>query len=79
MISDSFSSTATLAWVQAAVSKYGATNVVLTILGIGLAVLASDYAHMVYLHYRMVRSSKEENSSPLLTNDSRQDRSPYPS
>lgn len=59
MISDSFSSTATLAWIQAAVSKYGTANVILTILGVGLAVLAVDYAHMIYLHYRMVRKSNE--------------------
>ena len=58
MIADSFSSTATVAWIQAAVSKYGTTNVLLTILGIGLAVVAVDYARMVYLHYRMVSKTK---------------------
>ena len=55
MISDSFSSAATWAQVQAVVSRYGATNVMLTILGLVLAVLAVDYAHMIYLHFKMVR------------------------
>ncbi|KAG4422156.1 hypothetical protein IFR04_004662 [Cadophora malorum] len=53
MISDSFSSAATWAQVQAVVSRYGATNVMLTILGLVLAVLAVDYAHMIYLHFKM--------------------------
>lgn len=54
MITDSFSSTAAWMQVQAALTKPGATNIVLALLVVGIVALAADYTHMLYLHYKMV-------------------------
>ncbi|KAG4431085.1 hypothetical protein IFR05_013440 [Cadophora sp. M221] len=53
MISVSFSSGAAWTQVQAVVARFGATNVALAVLGVGLTILVVDYAHMIYLHFRM--------------------------
>ncbi|KUJ09438.1 putative cytochrome P450 [Mollisia scopiformis] len=53
MITDSFSSTAAWMQVQAALTKPGVTDIVLALVVLGVVALAADYAHMLYLHYRM--------------------------
>lgn len=40
--------------VQAALTKTGATEIVLALVVLGITALAADYARMLYLHSRMV-------------------------
>jgi hypothetical protein len=54
MFTDSFSSTVAWMQVQAALAKPGATEIVLALVVLGVVALAADYAHMLYLHYKMV-------------------------
>lgn len=60
MITDSFYSTAAWMQVQAALTKPGATNIVLALLVVFIVALAADYTHMLYLHYRMVSIASNE-------------------
>lgn len=53
MIAD-LDTTATLVQLQLVLTKVGAGAILLTVLGIGAVILALDYAHMLYLHKRMV-------------------------
>jgi hypothetical protein len=55
MITTSLSSTAAWMQIQSALAERGLSIILLTILSIGAAVLAADYAHMIYLHFKMVR------------------------
>lgn len=40
--------------IQAALTTPDATDVVFALMVLGTVALAADYAHMLYLHYRMV-------------------------
>ncbi|KAL2012154.1 hypothetical protein VTN00DRAFT_4872 [Thermoascus crustaceus] len=53
MISAKFGDVFALVQLQCMLAQYGAANIVLTVLVAALVVLAVDYAHMLYLHYKM--------------------------
>ncbi|KAE9365030.1 putative cytochrome P450 [Stipitochalara longipes BDJ] len=53
MISTSLSSTAAWMQIQAALSERGLSTILLTLLSIGVLIIAADYAHMIYLHFKM--------------------------
>lgn len=48
-------------------AQHGAANIVLTVLVVALVVLAIDYAHLLYLHYKMASLQ-----APIYTYTSRQ-------
>ena len=55
MITTSLSSTAAWVQIQAALAERGLSTILLTILSIVVMIIAADYAHIIYLHFKMVR------------------------
>lgn len=55
MITTSLSSTAAWVQIQAALAERGLSTILLTILSIVVMIIAADYAHIIYLHLKMVR------------------------
>ena len=60
MISTSLSSTAAWMQIQAALSERGFSTILLTPLSIAVLIIAADYAHMIYLHFKMVSGSQDK-------------------
>ena len=53
MLTKGFVDNLTLLRVQDAISKFGTANVLLSLLAVGLTILALDYGRMLYLRSRM--------------------------
>jgi hypothetical protein len=47
--------------LQAALGERGPSTILMTVLSIVAVIIAADYAHMIYLHFKMVRFVRNEN------------------
>ena len=45
--------------MQTALGEGGASTILLTLLSLVTLIVAVDYAHMIYLHFKMVSSDSE--------------------
>lgn len=59
MIVERLGDVVALVQLQRILDQFGAANVALTVMAIALVALAIDYARMLYLHFKMVRTYQE--------------------
>lgn len=59
MIAERLGDVVALVQLQRILGEFGAANVALTVIVIALVALAIDYARMLWLHFKMVRTHEE--------------------